>query len=319
MEEKRPATAMTYDDAGEPAPKRRVNPYRLALLLLAVGFIIVSAVLIVNMLGYLSAQNEYSELQEYSQAQEDSAALLITEAPMGTEAQIPPPTQPSAPREQATAESQVTPEPKAFSSGQVAWLMQKNKDTVAWLDVLGTKIQYPVVQTDNNEYYVTHTFQKQKNSSGAIFLDCWNAPNFDDFNVVIYGHNMKDGSMFHQLRQYEQQSFADSHLDIQVTLSDRKLHFKVFSAYVSEGEEIADFRGFDCQTENQRSAFIRAARKRSVIDSRLTVSRHDRLLSLVTCTSGTHTWYWVVHAVLVDEQTTVQSTSLEPNPRSGFL
>jgi len=306
---------MAYDDTRESAPKKRVNPYRLALLLLAVGFVILSAVLLVKMADYLSAQNEYAGLQAESQAQEENAAPApIAEAPMDTEAFVPPPTQPSDREKQALDESQATPGLKPFSSGHVAWLSQKNSDAVAWLDVLDTAIQYPVVQTDNNEYYVTHTFQKKRNDSGAIFLDCWNGPDFSDFNAVIYGHNMKDGSMFHQLRQYEQQRFADSHLDIQVTLSDRKLHYKVFAAYTSEGEEHADFRGFDCQTEGERSAFIRAVRKRTVIRSRLAVDRHDRILTLVTCTSGTHSWFWVVHAVLVEEQTTVDEPPGGPVP-----
>lgn len=135
---------------------------------------------------------------------------------------------------------------------------------------------------------MTRTFNSKKNASGAIFLDCWNAKDFTDFNTVIYGHNMKDGSMFAGLREYRNQSFADKHRTIEVTLLGKKLTYQVFAAYTAQSEEAADFRGQRCITEEQRSAFIKAARKRAEIDSDLTVRRSERLLTLVTCTSGTH-------------------------------
>jgi len=159
-------------------------------------------------------------------------------------------------------------------------------------------MQYPVVQGADNDYYMTHTFAKKKRASGAIFVDCWNAPDFSDFNTVIYGHNMKDGSMFNGLRDYQHQKFLDEHPYIEVTLLNKRLRYRVFAGYTSEGKDGDDFRGQTCATEARRSAFIKAARKRSVISSSHTVSRHDRLLTLVTCTGGTHPWFWVVHAVL---------------------
>ena len=131
---------------------------------------------------------------------------------------------------------------------------------------------------------MTHTFKKKKNASGAIFLDRWNAPDFTDFNTVIYGHNMKDGSMFAGLREYRHQKFFDEHHYVKVTLLNKKLIYRVFAAYIAKDGTSVDFRGQGCATEAQRSSFIKAARKRSTdISSSYTVSRYDRLLTLVTC------------------------------------
>ena len=108
--------------------------------------------------------------------------------------------------------------------------------------------------------------------------------------------------MFAGLREYRHQAFFDKHQYIVITLLNKELRYRVFAAYTSQGEDSADFRGQECATDEQRAAFIKAARKRSTeIDSSATVSRHDRLLTPVTCTSGTHPWCFVVHAVLVEE------------------
>ncbi len=196
--------------------------------------------------------------------------------------------------------------PKRFHSSKVSMLEQKNPDTAAWLEIPGTGIAYPVVQADDNDYYVDRTFDKRKNASGAIFMDCWNTKDFSDFNTVIYGHNMQDGSMFNGLRHFESQPFADQHLWIEITRKESKLRYKVFAAYVSEGEDVADFRGQACLSEYSRATFIKAIRKRAVIASDLTVRRSDRLLTLATCTGGTHSWYFVVHAVLIEETTVAE-------------
>ena len=180
---------------------------------------------------------------------------------------------------------------------------RENRHAVGWLDITGTDILYPLVQGPDNTYYMTHTFLRKKNASGAIFMDCWNAPDFTDFNTVIYGHNMKDGSMFAGLREYRFQAYFDAHPFVEITLLDRKLIYRVFAAYTVKEGETTDFRGQGCVTELDRSQFILAARKRSTeIASRYAVSRNDRLLTLVTCAGGAQPWYWVVHAVLAGEE-----------------
>jgi len=259
----------------------------LAFCVLLAVFTVAGTVLAVRYAHYRAAQDEYAAYQ-----------AMRAEATTPPETEAPAPTAP--PNVTATPTPSAAPTAKPFYSAKVARLQKDNRDAVGWLDIVGTNMQYPIVQSRDNEYYMTHTFNKKRNASGAIFMDCWNAPDFSNFNTVIYGHNMQDGSMFAGLREYSKQKFFDEHSIIEITLLNRQLRYRVFAAYTAH--EDADFRGQGCATEAQWAAFIRAARKRSTeIDSSATVSRYDKLLTLVTCTSGTHPWYFVVHAVLVEE------------------
>jgi len=261
----------------------------LAFYVLLALLVAVSAILITRLASYRTARDEYAA---YQSMDTDEIADIETAVPVQTVSL------------EATAEISPAPVPtsRPFYSGKVSALKKENPDTVGWIDIIGTNMQYPVVQGTDNRYYMTRTFQRKRNASGAIFLDCWNTSDFIDFNTVIYGHNMNDGSMFAGLREYRNQRFFDEHSTVEITLLNKKLRYRVFAAYTSQGEDSADFRGQSCVTEMQRSEFIKAARKRSTdVDSAVTVSRHDRLLTLVTCTSGTHPWFWVIHAVLTDE------------------
>ena len=252
----------------------------LAFYVLLFSFAAVASLLVLRLSEYRNARNEYDGYQE----------IFIKE-------EIPPATsEPSLPKR---PEATIPPTAKPYYNSKVAALKKENGDTVGWIDIDGADIQYPIVQTANNEYYMNRTFKKRKNSSGAIFMDCWNSPDFTDFNTVIYGHNMKDGSMFAGLREYRHQGFLDAHSRIEITMINKKLRYRIFAAYTSQGEGGADFRGQTCVTPGQRSDFIKSARKRSDVVSTATVSRDDKLLTLVTCTGGSHPWFWVVHAVLV--------------------
>ena len=272
-----------------PSRNKRNRRYAMGLMVLFVLFVVVGTALALRLHSYHSARQEYEAYRVAAASPtEETVTLPPTPAPTETQAAVP-----------------VTPKPtpKPFVSTQVKALARENSDTVGWIDIPGTDVQYPVVQRSDNEYYLTRTFKKKRGASGAIFMDCFNAATLTDFNTVIYGHHMKDGSMFAILRQYEKQSFADKHLTIEITLPDRKLIYQVFSAYTAKDASI-DFRGQECRTEEERSTFIKQIRKRAVIDSSLSVSRDERLLTLVTCTSGTNDWYYVIHAKLLEEITT---------------
>ena len=264
------------------------RPYRLLLTVFSLLLIVSGTILVTRLISYRAAQREYEAYQQ----EIPSEPVLPAAEPVDLRTP-----EPEAPRIAASA-------PPAFYSGKVAVLMQDNRDTVGWIDVPGTKIQYPIVQGSDNEYYMHHTFAKKRNESGAIFMDSACAPSFASFNTVIYGHNMNDGTMFHLLHSYRDQSFANEHNFVEITQLHSKKRYRIFAAYISEGEEDFDFRSFSSTSEEKRRTFIRALRKRSEIDIPATVSVDDQLLTLVTCTSGSHPWYWVVHAVLVSEQVT---------------
>lgn len=98
-------------------------------------------------------------------------------------------------------------------------LKEINPDIVAWIRIPEV-FDYPVVQGEDNQYYLSHTFQKESNKAGSIFLDYRNSRDFTDSKNIIYGHNMKDGSMFHVLRNFQDMDFYNKHREIWLYLPD---------------------------------------------------------------------------------------------------
>ena|GEM_PF-533559 len=280
--------------SGDEGNRSRFRRRRILAFVFLIGAGFVAVVLGIRFNDYWQAQREYAQ---YTIENVPS----YTEMPMQTPALTPPPVSSTA----VIAEATINPallarfSPAPFYSEAVGAYMKQNKDTVAYLDIPDTNVKYPVVQGKDNEYYLTHTFAKKRRSAGAIFMDAWNNRDFSNFNVVIYGHNMKDGSMFSALREYRHADFLRGHKHIEVTLLNCKRIYKVFAAYLVEDN--FDFRGFTYTTPAERAGFIRQVMKRSEIKTNTEATAEDMLLTLVTCAGENQNWYWVVHAVLTEE------------------
>ena len=165
-------------------------------------------------------------------------------------------------------------------------LYQQNGDMVGWIQIPGTVINYPVMQTpDRIDYYLYQDFYDQYSNHGSIYAreSCdFNAPSD---NVTIYGHNMKDGSMFADLRKYEQQSFWEEHPYIYLdTLSQRQVYeiISVFVTTVTE-EGFAYHRFVDAREAGEFDDFVDTCKALSLYDTGLTAEYGDKLISLSTC------------------------------------
>lgn len=108
-----------------------------------------------------------------------------------------------------------------------------NPEIVAWIIVPGTEINYPVVQTADNEKYLKRTFTGEKNSCGCIFMDCYNHGDFFDLNTIIYGHNMRNGSMFHTLNLYREQQYYSEHQEIWICTPYWQRQYQIISAHLT--------------------------------------------------------------------------------------
>ena len=95
-----------------------------------------------------------------------------------------------------------------------------NDDTIGWITIEGTSIDYPIVQASDNCYYLTHDCNCNESKYGSIFMDCHNAADFSDNHTILYGHNMENGSMFHDLNEYSSHVFFDEHTYIEVYSQD---------------------------------------------------------------------------------------------------
>ena len=117
---------------------------------------------------------------------------------------------------------------------QVKSLQQENSDVVGFLEIENTNISYPVVQGNDNEYYMTHNYKKEKSKNGAIFLDKdydWNIPSN---NYLIYGHNLNNGTMFQELLKYANESYYKEHPTISFTTADEEGVYDIISVFRSK-------------------------------------------------------------------------------------
>lgn len=173
-------------------------------------------------------------------------------------------------------------------------LKEQNSDTVAYLKVNNTDVGYVVVKGNDNEYYLNHNFNKEYNVAGWIFADYKN--NFDgtDKNIVIYGHNMQDGSMFSQLKEILTSNWQNN-TNKQITLitENKTLTYEIFSSYTINPEEYYLKTNF--KDEQTYLGFINTLKQRSFYDYNIDLNEKDRILTLSTCT-GTGNNRIVVHA-----------------------
>lgn len=174
-------------------------------------------------------------------------------------------------------------------------LKQINSETVAWLKVNGTNIEYPVVKTTNNDYYMTHSFDKSHNSAGWAFMDYRNKFDGTDKNIVIYAHNRMDGSLFGTLKNILKEDWQNKqeNLIIPFITENEKAEYQVFSVYRIEMEDY--YITTDFKTVNQFEEFIDTINSRSMKDFGIKVSTDDHILTLSTCADN-NKYRVVLHA-----------------------
>ncbi len=160
-------------------------------------------------------------------------------------------------------------------------LKAENPDVVAWVYIQGTDISYPVVQGDDNDYYLTHSYTGARSSSGSIFLDCDNNPDFMDMHNVLYGHNMLDGSMFAQILNFKDQDFLDHGYKILILTPRYAYVLKPAFTYICDGAE--ELRQLGFTTTGQLQTYITELMGHAVTESTVDTTKIDKLFSLVTC------------------------------------
>ena len=180
-------------------------------------------------------------------------------------------------------------------------LLGMNPDFKCWIDIPGTDISYPVVQSSDNDFYLRRTFEGTSNVGGVIFIDYRSEGDLSGRNTVIYGHRMNDGSMFAGLREYMVASFCNEHSEIHLYTQHRVYVYKVFS--VSKTTTGSDCFTFAFRSDCDFNTWLNRQLERSVYDMGIVPEPTDRVITLVTCT-GQDEWRYVVQAVLTDEIST---------------
>ena len=174
-------------------------------------------------------------------------------------------------------------------------LKKQNQDTVAYLKVNGTNIDYVVVKGNDNSYYLKHNFNKEYNIAGWIFADYHNKYDGTDKNFIIYGHNTKDGSMFGTLKNVLNEEWQKNKENQQIVLvTERKEYlYQVFSTYSIAPEDYYITTEFN--SNDDYSEFLTTIKSRSNYDYNIDINPNDKILTLSTC-MGSGSKRVVLHA-----------------------
>lgn len=180
-------------------------------------------------------------------------------------------------------------------------LRETNEDVIGWVCADGTNIDYPIVKSHDNEEYLNRTFQGTENRSGAIFMDKNCSSDFESDNNVIYGHHMRDGSMFADLLEFRDASFLKEHHQIMVYTPDKKLKLEVISAYAAGGDTLIPVT---FASEDEKQSYLSDILEKS--DVSVDVSSEDqkkigKLYTFVTCSYEEENNRTFVHAVESDD------------------
>jgi len=178
-------------------------------------------------------------------------------------------------------------------TGVAQTLLPYNSDIVGWISINNTKVDYPVVQSEDNDYYLDTGFDHKFNRAGAVFMDYRNVFGFDvseqSDNIVIYGHNMANNSMFGSLRRYRQDySYYETNQFIELSSNYDRYTYVIFGLVITEGSADAQWRYWDMEefaTEREFNDYVDTVRLKNLVDIDVDVQYGDQLLTLSTCYS----------------------------------
>lgn len=198
------------------------------------------------------------------------------------------------------------------------YLKENNNQTVGYLKLNGLDIEFPVVQAEDNEFYLTHSFDKSYNSAGWIFADYRNKVDGTDKNLVIYGHNRRDGSMFCPLRSVltDEWFSVDSNKKFMFITENEKSYYQIFSVYKIPAEDYYITTDF---YNNEFDQFLNIIKNRSEFNFGVDVNSNDTIITLSTCDNNSdyriavHAKKIVDEAELKDIDTLFQDDAQEEN------
>ena len=176
-------------------------------------------------------------------------------------------------------------------------LQEVNPDVIGWIYSPDTTINYPVVQGDDNAYYLKHLADGTENRNGCPFLDVQNRPDFTDDNSIIYGHHMQNGTMFAGISWYEDQSYYDEHPVMYLMTPSATYRIELFSGYITTMDSSAYMQNFGSVREH--TDWLKEVSGRSDFRANLEISAYDRVITLSTCAYRFENARYVLHGKLV--------------------
>ncbi len=172
---------------------------------------------------------------------------------------------------------------------QIAELQKENSEVVGWLEIEGTNISYPVCQADNNDYYLTHSYKKEKVTGGSLFLDKDYDFTIPSSNLLIYGHRNKKGLIFEDLIKYQDEQFYKEHKLIRFTTAEEDTTYEIMAVfnsrvYYQDEENVFRYYYFvNAENKSEYDEFVENCKKSSLYETGVIAEYGDQLLTLSTC------------------------------------
>ena len=175
-----------------------------------------------------------------------------------------------------------------------------NPDVYAWIWIPGTNIDYPIPQseTEDDAYYLNHTIEKKEGLPGTIYTEKYNGKNFSSPVTVVYGHNMKNGSMFADLHKYEDKAFFDANPYVYIYMPEKTLKYHVFSATPFDDRYLLGSYNFSAQTEFEEYLDELRSSINGNVNMDVNVSQQTGIMTLSTCIADSANERFLVNATL---------------------
>lgn len=269
--------------------------------ILAMIFVVSTALFVFRAVDTAKGANSYKSAEEIAARprEEQKVTEQVTEPvaeemlPKEPDAADPEPTEP--PVVWVVAPVEEDEHMKTLKKINLEALREVNPDVVGWIFAPNCRINYPILQGEDNEYYLNRTWEKRVNVAGSIFMESTNSPDFTDFRTILYGHNMADTSMFGSLYRYESPVSLKGSPYVYLVTDEGVLRYEIYSSYKADVE--SETYVLNLNSEARRAAFIQMTKDEAFFDTGITPAVTDRLLTLSTCAGG-ETTRRVVHARL---------------------
>lgn len=253
---------------------------QIILLVVAIGIFCFAAFKLATIwLEYKKGTDEYSALEEY----------------LGDEAK----SEPKQADPDALETEGVNEDGEVIAASPVDFdsLRKINDEIIGWIKVTALDISYPIAQAEDNEYYLHNTFQKTYNFAGCIFMDYLNNSDMTDPNTLIYGHNMKNGSMFGKLKNFYEEGVYEKSPYFWIYTPDKIYKYEIFSCSEVYAESKTYQMNFESDEDFQK--YLNDAVERSVVKSKTAVTSKDKVVTLSTCTGNDATRF-IVQGKLIE-------------------
>ena len=247
--------------------------------------IIIAVLLLIMIASAISLVKEWMDAAAQRRLEES-----LAEAARQTETETEPP--------ETEEETEAETEAPYVSPIDFAPLLATNPDTIGWIRVPDTKIDYPIVQSPDNQYYLHKDFEGKDSVYGTIYLDADSKPDFSGWNNPIYGHHMKDGSMFKDVVKFKDQDFFENHRYFEIYTPERTIHLKTLGCYYSDSNGIVRKTSFKSQASFDKWVSERLA---PCSFAEVPEQPFDSMFVLVTCSYEKNDARTLLFATEVDE------------------